>query len=235
MRLRREQVCRRAWRRCRARPRRERAGGRRRGRRPRAAARVRTMQLAAGRGVDDGLSLVGWSCVGLGVGVGSRVEPAAGGRSLDAGRGDALDEAALEDEEDQQDRDDDDGGAGEEQAVVRGVLARGVERQGDRQGVVSSVWATTSGQRKLFQLPRKVRIPSVASAGPHSGRMIRAKMRSSPAPSTRPASSRSRGQAEDELPHEEDPERRRRGTAGTGPAGCRRARRSRRARTAARR
>ena len=39
-----------------------------------------------------------------------------------------------------------------------------------------SVVATTSGHRKLFQLPRKVRIPSVASAGPHSGRMIRQKM-----------------------------------------------------------
>ncbi|ANZ40332.1 hypothetical protein BBK82_34200 [Lentzea guizhouensis] len=56
-----------------------------------------------------------------------------------------------------------------------------------------SCCATTNGHRKLFQLPRNVRMPSVASAGPHSGRMILAKIRTSLAPSTRPASSSSPG------------------------------------------
>ena len=58
---------------------------------------------------------------------------------------------------------------------------------------MSSVLATTSGHRKLFQLARNVSTPSVASAGPHSGSTMRKKIRYSPAPSTRAASSRSSG------------------------------------------
>ena len=53
---------------------------------------------------------------------------------------------------------------------------------------MSSVCAATSGHRKLFQLDRNVRMASVAIAGPHCGRMIWKKMRSSPAPSMRAAS-----------------------------------------------
>ena len=52
---------------------------------------------------------------------------------------------------------------------------------------LSSDCATTSGHRKLFQDARKVRIPSVASAGLHSGSMMLQKIRNSPAPSTRAA------------------------------------------------
>ena len=58
---------------------------------------------------------------------------------------------------------------------------------------MSSVVATTSGHRKLFQLPRNVRIVSVATAGPHSGMITRRKMRHSLAPSMRAASISSSG------------------------------------------
>ena len=58
---------------------------------------------------------------------------------------------------------------------------------------LSSVCATTSGQRKLFHDVRNVRIPSVASAGPQSGRITEKKIRSSPAPSMRAASMKSFG------------------------------------------
>src|SRR6478609_2435888 len=71
-------------------------------------------------------------------GVGTVLSDMVGLRSwwlLDAGGGDALDEPALEGEEDQEDRHDDDRGPGEEQAVVRGVLALGEQRKGDREGV----------------------------------------------------------------------------------------------------
>ncbi len=57
----------------------------------------------------------------------------------------------------------------------------------------SSLCAATSGQRKLFQDVRNVRMPSVARGGPHSGITIRAKIRSSPAPSMRAASSSASG------------------------------------------
>src|SRR5690348_15887176 len=57
-------------------------------------------------------------------------------RSLEPGRGDALDEALLEDEEDHEDRDDDDRRPGEEQAVVGAVLTGRVEGERDREGVV---------------------------------------------------------------------------------------------------
>jgi len=56
-----------------------------------------------------------------------------------------------------------------------------------------SVCAATSGHRKLFHDARKVRMPRVASGGPHSGMTTRAKMRSSPAPSMRAASMSSSG------------------------------------------
>ena len=52
---------------------------------------------------------------------------------------------------------------------------------------MSSWVATTSGHRKLFHDVRNVSTPRVASAGPHIGRITEAKMRSSPAPSTRAA------------------------------------------------
>ncbi|MCY1241131.1 hypothetical protein D9M72_540180 [compost metagenome] len=58
---------------------------------------------------------------------------------------------------------------------------------------MSSVCATTSGHRKLFQDPRKVRMPRVASGGPHRGMTIRRNVRSSPAPSIRAASIRESG------------------------------------------
>ena len=51
----------------------------------------------------------------------------------------------------------------------------------------SSEVATTSGHRKLFHEVRKVSTPSVATAGPHSGRITEKKIRSSPAPSMRAA------------------------------------------------
>ncbi len=50
-------------------------------------------------------------------------------------------------------------------------------------------------------------MPSVASAGRHSGRTIRQKMRNSPAPSTRAASMSSSGMRQQELPHQEHAER----------------------------
>src|SRR6476660_2675387 len=55
---------------------------------------------------------------------------------LEAGGGDALDEALLEDEEDHEDRDDDDGRSSEEQPVVRAVLTGRVEGEGHGEGVV---------------------------------------------------------------------------------------------------
>src|SRR3954452_23353044 len=59
--------------------------------------------------------------------------------SLDAGHRDALHDAAMQDEEDRDDRDHHDDCAGEQQAVLRGVLADGVERESDRQGVLRLV------------------------------------------------------------------------------------------------
>ena len=53
--------------------------------------------------------------------------------------------------------------------------------------------STTSGQKKSFHVPRKVKMASVTRMGRQSGRMISAKMRTSLAPSMRAASSSSSG------------------------------------------
>ena len=50
-----------------------------------------------------------------------------------------------------------------------------------------------SAKRNSFQFCRKRKIATVASAGRVSGSMTRAKIRNSPAPSSRAASSSSRG------------------------------------------
>ena len=74
-------------------------------------------------------------------------------------------------------RGDDGDRAGEQHPVVGPVGP--TENRASATGSVymSSVCATTSGHRKLFHEPRKVRMASVASAGPQSGRTMRVKMR----------------------------------------------------------
>ena len=56
-----------------------------------------------------------------------------------------------------------------------------------------SEFSTINGHRKLVQTPMKVKMPSVASAGPESGMMMRHRMVNWPAPPMVAASSSSRG------------------------------------------